>query len=56
MKTIIKALFKFFKYIGLLFYGLMIIGLVLSLALRKTSLAAIDRRYPPVDEKETLGD
>ena len=33
-----------------------IIGLVLSLALRKTSLAAIDRRYPPVDEKETLGD
>ena len=30
MKTIIKALFKFFKYIGLLFYGLMIIGLVLT--------------------------
>lgn len=33
-----------------------IIGLLLTLALRKTRLAAIDRRYPPVDEKETLGD
>lgn len=33
-----------------------IIGLILTLALRKTKLAAIDRRYPPVDEKETLGD
>ena len=33
-----------------------ILGLALSLALRKTKLAAIDRRYPPVDEKETLGD
>ncbi len=33
-----------------------IIGLVLSLALRKTKLAKIDRRYPPIDEKETLGD
>ena len=30
MKNIIKALFKFFKYTGLLFYGLMIIGLVLT--------------------------
>ena len=33
-----------------------IIGLVLSLALRKSKLAKIDRRYPPIDEKETLGD
>jgi SulP family sulfate permease len=33
-----------------------IIGLILSLALRRTRLAAIDRRYPPVDENETLGD
>lgn len=33
-----------------------IIGLILSLALRRTILAAIDRRYPPVDENETLGD
>lgn len=33
-----------------------IIGLAISLALRKTKLAAIDRRYPPVDENETLGD
>jgi SulP family sulfate permease len=33
-----------------------IIGLVISLALRKTTLAKIDRRYPPVDERETLGD
>jgi SulP family sulfate permease len=33
-----------------------IIGLLISLALRKTKLAKIDRRYPPVDERETLGD
>ena len=33
-----------------------IIGLLLSLAFRKTGLAKIDRRYPPVDQKETLGD
>jgi SulP family sulfate permease len=33
-----------------------IIGLAISLALRKTKLAALDRRYPPVDEDETLGD
>lgn len=33
-----------------------IIGLAISLALRKTKYAAIDRRYPPVDENETLGD
>lgn len=33
-----------------------IIGLVLALALRKTRLAKIDRRYPPVDANETLGD
>lgn len=33
-----------------------IIGVVLTLLLRKTRLAKIDRRYPPVDEKETLGD
>ncbi len=33
-----------------------LIGLVLFLALRKTRLANVDRRYPPVDKKETLGD
>jgi SulP family sulfate permease len=33
-----------------------IIGLLISLALRKTKLAKIDSRYPPVDELETLGD
>jgi SulP family sulfate permease len=33
-----------------------IIGLALSLILRKTRFAQIDRRYPPVDQKETLGD
>ena len=33
-----------------------IIGLLISLALRKTKLAKIDRRYPPVDDQETLGD
>jgi SulP family sulfate permease len=33
-----------------------LIGLALSLLLRKTRLAGIDRRYPPVDENETLGD
>ena len=33
-----------------------IIGVALTLLLRKTRLAKIDRRYPPVDQKETLGD
>jgi SulP family sulfate permease len=33
-----------------------IIGLLLSLLLRKTKFANLDRRYPPVDKKETLGD
>lgn len=34
-----------------------VLGLALSLILRKTKLAkVIDRRLPPVDEKETLGD
>ena len=33
-----------------------IVGLVLSVTLRKTKFAALDRRYPPVDKKETLGD
>jgi SulP family sulfate permease len=33
-----------------------IVGLVLFLLLRKTALAGVDRRYPPVDKKETLGD
>lgn len=33
-----------------------IIGLALSLILRRTRFAQIDRRYPPVDQKETLGD
>jgi MFS superfamily sulfate permease-like transporter len=34
-----------------------LLGLVLSLLLRKTNLAKVlDRRLPPVDEKETLGD
>jgi sulfate permease, SulP family len=33
-----------------------LIGVVLTLLLRRTRLANIDRRYPPVDEKETLGD
>lgn len=33
-----------------------IIGLAIALLLRKTKYAKIDRRYPPIDEKETLGD
>lgn len=33
-----------------------IIGLLIALALRKTKLARVDRRYPPVDDQETLGD
>jgi MFS superfamily sulfate permease-like transporter len=33
-----------------------IVGLLLSLLLRKTRFANLDRRYPPVDKKETLGD
>lgn len=33
-----------------------IVGLLLSLLLRKTKFANLDRRYPPVDKKETLGD
>lgn len=33
-----------------------IVGLVLFLLLRRTALAGADRRYPPVDKKETLGD
>jgi SulP family sulfate permease len=33
-----------------------IVGLALFLLLRKTALAGVDRRYPPVDQKETLGD
>ena len=33
-----------------------LIGLALFLILRKTRLAGVDRRYPPVDKKETLGD
>lgn len=33
-----------------------LIGIVILLALRKTKLALVTRRYPPVDEKETLGD
>jgi SulP family sulfate permease len=34
-----------------------LLGLALSLILRKTKLAkVIDRRLPPIDEKETLGD
>jgi SulP family sulfate permease len=34
-----------------------VIGILLALILRRTPLAKkLDRRYPPVDEKETLGD
>ena len=34
-----------------------VIGILLALLLRRTPLAKkLDRRYPPVDEKETLGD
>jgi SulP family sulfate permease len=32
------------------------VGLALSLLLRRTKFASIDRRIPPVDKKETLGD
>lgn len=31
-------------------------GLLLSLLLRKSRWAKIDRRYPPIDNDETLGD
>lgn len=33
-----------------------IVGLALSLLLRRTKFAALDRRYPPVNKNETLGD
>jgi sulfate permease, SulP family len=33
-----------------------IVGLLLSLLLRKSRFANLDRRYPPVNKKETLGD
>ena len=33
-----------------------LIGLILFLVLRKTRLAQVDRRYPPVDSKDRLGD
>ncbi len=33
-----------------------LIGLALFLVLRRTRFAGVDRRYPPVDKKETLGD
>jgi len=33
-----------------------IVGLAISLLLRRTKLASLDRRYPPVDKNETLGD
>ena len=33
-----------------------ITGLALSLLLRRTKFAALDRRYPPVEKNETLGD
>lgn len=33
-----------------------IVGLALSLLLRRTMFAALDRRYPPVSKNETLGD
>lgn len=33
-----------------------IVGLLLFIALRNSKLSAVDRRYPPVDKKETLGD
>lgn len=33
-----------------------IFGLVTSLLLRRTKFAAVDRRYPPIDKNETLGD
>jgi hypothetical protein len=33
------------------------IGIAVAIILRRTPLAKkLDRRYPPVDEKETLGD
>jgi MFS superfamily sulfate permease-like transporter len=33
-----------------------IIGLALSLALRKTKLGRLSRTYPVIDDTETLGD
>jgi SulP family sulfate permease len=33
-----------------------IVGLVLSMLLRRSKFKALDRRYPPVDKNETLGD
>lgn len=33
-----------------------LVGLVLFMTLRKTKLAKVDRRYPPIDSKERLGD
>jgi MFS superfamily sulfate permease-like transporter len=33
-----------------------IVGVLLSMLLRKTKLANLSRRVPSVDERETLGD
>ena len=58
-ETKLDALVLICTFIATVFIDLIsavIIGLAISLALRKTKLAALDRRYPPVDEDETLGD
>lgn len=58
-ETKLDALVVICTFIATVFIDLIsavIIGLAISLALRKTKLAALDRRYPPVDEDETLGD
>ena len=64
----LKALFKESKLDALLLVATfaltialdlisaVIVGLILFLLLRKTRFSSVDRRYPPVDKKETLGD
>ena len=59
-ETHLDALILVVTFITTIFVDLIsavLLGLVLSLLLRKTNLAKVlDRRLPPVDEKETLGD
>lgn len=59
-ETHLDALILVVTFITTIFVDLIsavLLGLALSLILRKTKLAKVlDRRLPPVDEKETLGD
>ena len=58
-ETRLDALVLVTTFIATIFIDLIsavLIGIALTLILRKTRLGQLDRRYPPVDENETLGD